>query len=128
MDNTFWPLTLFSMGEGGIYTPPFLVLQSSQKITKWGCIETFIILQKKSCLEYVYCKYKYRYSEISVTDHDIVGYIRFSKVPASPSRTIRKRSYKRFVQKVFLEDLGNINWSDVYQCEDVDLLVVVFTR
>ena len=53
----------------------------------------------RSCIDHVYCNTKYRCSNISVTpfgdsDHDLVGYIRLSKAPPSPARTIRK-SYKR---------------------------------
>ena len=52
-----------------------------------------------SCIDHVYTNYKYRCSDISVisfggSDHDLIGYTRYSKDPPVPARTIRKRSYK----------------------------------
>ena len=54
------------------------------------------------------------------SDHDIIGYTRFSKEPASPARTIRKRSYKTFKEDKFLQDLSQVEWNDVLSCVDVD--------
>ena len=56
-----------------------------------------------SCIDHVYTNYKYRCSDISVisfggSDHDLIGYTRYSKDPPVPARTIRRRSYKTFVQ------------------------------
>ena len=87
----------------------------------------------RSCIDHVYCNTKYRCSNISVTpfgdsDHDLVGYIRLSKAPPSPARTIRKRSYKNFKQEDFLKDLKKVDWTEVYQCDDVDISTSVFTR
>ena len=62
------------------------------------------------------------------SDHDLVGYIRLSKAPPSPARTIRKRSYKNFKQEDFLKDLKKVDWTEVYQCDDVDISTSVFTR
>ena len=86
-----------------------------------------------SCIDHVYCNTKFRCSGVSVlsfgsSDHDILSYIRYSKVPASPARTIRKRSYKRFVREDFLAELSKVDWSPVYMCQDVDQAEVTFTR
>ena len=55
-------------------------------------------------------------------------YTRFSRAPPSPARSIRKRSYKNFDQGAFLTDLSKIDWSEVYQCINVDLAAEIFTR
>ena len=86
-----------------------------------------------SCIDHIYSNTKYRCSDITVlpfgdSDHDILSYIRYSKVPPAPSKTTRRRSYKNFVEKDFLEDLENVDWSEVYQCVDVDVSTSVFTR
>ena len=86
-----------------------------------------------SCIDHVYTNTKFRCSSIEVTtfggsDHDLIGYIRYTKVPPEPARTIRKRSYKNFVQEEFLGDLRAVDWSEVYQCEDVDISTEIFTR
>ena len=86
-----------------------------------------------SCIDHVYANKKHRCSDIVVTpyggsDHDIVGYTRFSKVPPEPSRTIRKRSYKDFILEDFLRDMGEVDWSEVYMCQDVDISTEILTR
>ena len=86
-----------------------------------------------SCIDHVYANKKHRCSDIIVTpyggsDHDIVGYTRFSKVPPEPSRTIRKRSYKDFILEDFLRDMGEVDWSEVYMCQDVDISTEILTR
>ena len=86
-----------------------------------------------SCIDHIYTNAKFRCSSITVTsfggsDHDIVGYIRYTKVPPSPARTIRKRSYKNFVLEDFLKDLRSVDWTEVYRCGDVDLSAEIFTR
>ena len=86
-----------------------------------------------SCIDHVYTNTKFRCSGISVTpfggsDHDVIGYTRYTKVPPSPARTIRKRSYKNFVQEKFLSDLRAVSWSEVFECADVDLSTEIFTR
>ena len=42
--------------------------------------------------------------------------------------TIRRISYKTFVADNFLADLGQVDWTDVYHSQDVDLAVDIFTR
>ena len=62
------------------------------------------------------------------SDHDLIGYTRYSKNPPIPSRIVIKRSYKKFNRQAFLSDVENIDWSDVLGCEDVDLATECFTR
>ena len=72
-----------------------------------------------SCIDHIYTNRKYRCSKASVipfggSDHDIIGYTRFTKVPPAPSRTIMKRSYKEFVEESFLQELESVDWTEVY--------------
>ena len=85
-----------------------------------------------SCIDHVYTNVKYRCSAVTITcfgssDHDMISYSRFSKDPPVPSRTIRKRSYKNFVEEKYLEDLSKVDWSDVLCCEDLDTATEMFT-
>ena len=86
-----------------------------------------------SCLDHLYCNVNYRCSPITVvscgtSDHDMISYTRLSKEPPTPARTIRKRSYKNFSEEKFLEDLGKVDWADVYSCQDVDHAAAALTR
>ena len=86
-----------------------------------------------SCIDHVYCNAKHRCSTPVVTvsgasDHDIISYIRYSKAPPCPARTIRKRSYKDFIEEDFVTDMAVVDWTDVYSATDVDSAADIFTR
>ena len=85
-----------------------------------------------SCIDHVYCNMKFRCSDVSVipfgnSDHDIVSYVRFSKEPPEPAKTIIKRSYKSFDDDKFLSDLRAVDWLPVFLSKDVDSAVDLFT-
>ena len=62
------------------------------------------------------------------SDHDMVGYTPVSKVPPTPSRSIRRRSYKHFNTEDFLADLSLVDWTEVYASHDVDSATYLFTE
>ena len=85
-----------------------------------------------SCIDHVYTNNQFRCSKVSVipfgnSDHDLISYVRYSKEPPAPARTIRRRSYKNFVAEDFIADLTNSNWYLVYSSQDVDTAVERFT-
>ena len=86
-----------------------------------------------SCIDHAYTNTKHRCSSVKVTpfgdsDHDMIGYIRFSKDPPAPARTIRKRSYRNFKKEDYLRDLSEVDWTDILSCQDLDLATETFTR
>ena len=86
-----------------------------------------------SCIDHIYTNCKYKCSVPTVTsfgdsDHNIIGFVRLSKEPPQPLRTIRKRSYKDFDKNQFLEDLAEVDWVDVLSCPDLDVAVASFTH
>ena len=86
-----------------------------------------------SSIDHVYTNVKHRCSDVVVTsfgssDHDIIGYTRYSKEPPAPARTIRRRSYKNFESKKFLEELSLLTWEEVLCCPDIDRATEIFTR
>ena len=86
-----------------------------------------------SCIDHVYCNYRHRCSPPRIivsgaSDHDLLSYFRYSKGPSLPSRTIRRRSYKRFVEADFLTDLRAVDWTDVLATEDLDIAVDNLTK
>ena len=62
------------------------------------------------------------------SDHDMISYCRYSKEPQTQAKTVRKRTYKKFVPEKYLEDLSKVNWDDVLCCDDLDLATELFTR
>ena len=86
-----------------------------------------------SCIDHVYTNTRHRCSSVTVTpfgdsDHDMIGYTRFSKDPPAAAATIRKRSYKIFKKQDYLKDLSEIDWTDVLCSQDLDLATEIFTR
>ena len=86
-----------------------------------------------SSIDHVYCNTKFRCSNVSVisfgnSDHDLIGYTRFSRAPSPPASTIRKRSYKTFDKDKFMADLSKVEWTPVYSCHEVDEAETTFTR
>ena len=61
------------------------------------------------------------------SDHNLIGYTRYSKLPPQPSTTIRKRSYKNFDKNKFISDLNRFDWTDVYTCFDINAAVEMLT-
>ena len=86
-----------------------------------------------STIDHIYTNAKFRCSAVQVisfgdSDHDLIGYTRFSKNPPIPARIICKRSYKNFDKSAFLSDVAKTDWSDVQSCTDVDDATECFSR
>ena len=86
-----------------------------------------------SSIDHLYCNYTHKCSPPRVivsgaSDHDMLSYVRYSKNPPSPARTIRRRSYKNFVEEEFLTDLSSVDWSEVYASNDIDTAVEIFSE
>ena len=86
-----------------------------------------------SCIDHIYTNAKYRCSNVEISsfgssDHDLIGYTRYSKDPPEPSRTIRKRTYKNFNTDLFIKDLRKVDWRDILACGDIEHAVELFTQ
>ena len=54
-------------------------------------------------------------------------YTRYSKEPVTPTRTIRKRSYKNFVEADYVREIMMLDFTDVYLCKEVNDAALVLT-
>jgi hypothetical protein len=54
--------------------------------------------------------------------------VRYAKMIKSSTRYVKKKSYKIFDESVFLEQIRNTSWWDVYQATDTNEAVHVFTN
>ena len=86
-----------------------------------------------SCIDHVYTNARFRCSNPTIlsfgdSDHDLIKYTRYSKIPFGPTRTMLTRSYKNFKKDAFLEEVASVDWYDVYSCSDVDMAVETFTN
>ena len=48
---------------------------------------------------------------------------RYSRSIKTTPRYIRKRSYKNFNPRLFIEGIQQVSWLDIYLCEDVNTAV-----
>ena len=58
----------------------------------------------------------------------LISAVRYSKSIKSSPKYIRKRSYKKFDQDLFVQAVQQLTWLDVYLCEDVDDAVDLLSR
>ena len=91
------------------------------------------MITEVSCIDHIYCNFKHKCSSPRVivcgaSDHDIISYVRYSKGPTLPGRTMRRRSYKNFVKENFLADLAAVDWRDVLTTGDLDHAVDLLTK
>ena len=54
------------------------------------------------------------------SDHMLISGLRHSKSIRNSPKYIRKRCYKNFNSEIFVQSVQQLNWLDVYLCEDVD--------
>ena len=59
--------------------------------------------------------------DLGISDHSLV----FIKIERN-GRIVNCRSYKNFNNEAFLEDLGNIDWSNVIKSTDIDFATDTF--
>ena len=62
------------------------------------------------------------------SDHKLIIATRYAKPIKRQQRYVTKRSYKNFKADEFKAAVKNILWFDLYQCEDVEQAVAIFTR
>ena len=89
--------------------------------------------QVPSGLDHVYTNIPEKLSKVQVlrrgsSDHSLVMATKYAKNIRQNARYCKKRSYKNFDEKVFMEEVGKISWWEVYACNDVDIAVEIFTK
>ena len=89
--------------------------------------------QTPTGLDHIYTSAPAKLSQAQVkkcgsSDHSLVLATRYAKNMRENIRYCRKRSYKNFDEKQFLEEVGKICWWEVYSSNDVDQAVDIFTR
>ena len=62
------------------------------------------------------------------SDHKLITAVRYAKVIKMGEKYIRKRSYKRFDEGKFLDEVSRISWWPLYVSENVDEAVELFTK
>ena len=130
LDPTYHLLSLSKMVQNTCNTHNFSQLVTDPTRFQFNSIQNKTEI---SCIDHLYTNFKHRCSKVTVTsfgdsDHDLISYIRYSKEPPAPARTIRKKSYKEFDEKKYLHDVAQLNWTDVLSCEDLDIATENLTR
>ena len=62
----------------------------------------------------------------SLSDHNMIGAVRKINNFKHPSRTIKCRNYAKYDHRKFRNDVSEIDWSPVYNSNDVNVAVTHF--
>ena len=82
--------------------------------------------QRKSGLDHLYSNKPAKLSSTQtyftgMSDHKLVKVVRYTKSFKQLPRYVRKRSFKKFDDKSFLDQLSNSNVGEVLECNDADI-------
>ena len=64
---------------------------------------------------------------ISIGDHELIGCIRKMHNIKYKSKTVRSRDYKNYVHENLIAECQQIDWDNLYQCNDVNTAANIFT-
>ena len=89
--------------------------------------------QAPSGLDHYYTNKPHKVSSVHAyfhgsSDHKLLFAIRHSKAKFSNPRIIFKRCYKNFDPLLFLAEVKNISWWEIYSCENVEFAAQLFTN
>ena len=89
--------------------------------------------QVPSGLDHIYTSVPEKLSHVQVkvcgsSDHRLILATRYAKNIKDNIRYCKKRSYKNFDEKKFMQEVEKIKWWEVYSCQDIDMAVDIFTR
>ena len=90
-------------------------------------------INTSSCIDHIYLSEDDLYAKavsvpIGCSDHNVVVIARKSKAPKAKPRVVYKRSYRRFSEEAFLEDVSNICWSNIYNEKEPDGALELFLK
>ena len=93
----------------------------------------FVPGQAQTGLDHVYTNRPDKLSPVQAqfcggSDHKLIFTTRYSRVITRSVRYVRKRCYKSFDPIVFLSEVQGLSWWDLFQTEDVDLAVEIFSK
>ena len=88
---------------------------------------------RPSGLDHHWTNRPYKISEVQAvtighSDHKLISAVRYAKVVQIGQQYVNKRSYKKFDECKFLDEVKNVQWWPVYRCISVDEAVEEFTR
>ena len=89
--------------------------------------------QNPSGLDHVYTNAPEKLSPVQVkfcgsSDHRFILATKYASNIRQKIKYCQKRSYRDFDEKLFIEEVGRISWWEVYECNDVDIAVDIFTK
>ena len=86
-----------------------------------------------SGLDHIYSNRPEKCSDITAeltgrSDHKLLKFTRFTKSLNRKVKYVRKRSFKNFDPKQFIEAVRNISWFDIYMCQDPSTATELLTK
>ena len=130
LNNDYSLVSLSRMVRDSCYANNFQQMVNQVTRLQYNSVKN---VTQTSCIDHLYTNARYRISPVRVvswgsSDHDALIYVRYSKEPKPPARTIRKRSFKSFDTKKYLADIAALSFDEVYWCLDVDAAAEILTQ
>ena len=93
----------------------------------------FVPGQAQTGLDHVYTNRPDKLSPVQAqfcggSDHKLIFATRYSRVITRNVRYVRKRCFKSFDPSIFLSEVQGLSWWDLFQTENVDLAVEIFSK
>ena len=90
------------------------------------------VTRQNSILDHYYCNKPSKLSQVQTenrggSDHKLIMATRYSKAIKRNQRYVTKRCYKNFNPEEFKNAVRNIRWWELYQCENLNLAVHIFS-
>lgn len=87
--------------------------------------------QTSTCIDHIFTNVPELCSQavsmaVGCSDHNLIAVSKKAKLPKSGARIILRRSFQRFNPDLFLNDINNLQWSDVCEQQDVNIALNTF--
>ena len=87
----------------------------------------------KSLIDFIFVNNEHRFVEsgvipLSISDHSLIYCVLKAGKPKANPRTIEYRSFKSYDREAFLEEMNNVPWHVVDNCENIDESVYTWSQ
>ena len=84
-----------------------------------------------TCIDHIYTNASEQCSKaisvpVGFSDHNIIAVTRYTKVPKPKAKIILTRSYKRFNENAFIDEISRVNWNMVCNVADPEAALDLF--
>lgn len=98
---------------------PTRIVMKANKVSTSSCIDLIFTNVQELCSKAVSVA-------VGCSDHNLIALTKKTKIPKSGARILLSRSYKRFNQDLFINEVQSVQWTEVCQEKDVNKALNIF--